>query len=290
MVIRSLEQEYSVLYRNRTEQNFEILICKGRGDLPYTLLRFYQNEDIHWLLEQNLLKKEITGNFEDYKGSFLWQDNLIMVFLRREGISLSQWLKADRRSLSQRLEVGKRLLERLLLLNMPEYLLVSILNETCILVTEASQVVIRYEPVEAISKDQKPEKELGTLFYQIFLRLFQKEAAGQTEHEIPVFLKQMQKEPYQDIFHIYQCYDRLQDGLTGKADRDQPPLLWKERLILLGERIKQIGEPLLVPVLLAVGMAVLIYGICCPAAEEKEEFRFERIGTLEIPMEGGSGK
>lgn len=283
MVIHGMNQDYSVIYRKQTEQEFEILICKGEAeDRYFTLLRFYQKEDIHWLLGQNLLKQEISGNFEDYKGSFLWQDCLFMVFIRREGMALSRWLDQENPSLPQRLEMGRCLLERLLLLNMPEYLLGSILNEECILVMEQQKVIIRYEPEELMRSSQEPEKQLNPLFYRIFLRLFQEEASEQICKEIYDFLEQLNQEPYQDIFHIYQCYDWLQESMAGKENSLRRPLGWKGRLNRMGEGLKSVGERLLVPVLLAAGMAVLIYGICHPEKEEAEEFLFEQIGSLEI--------
>lgn len=312
MVIHSLEWNYLVIYRRRTEPDFEIMICsreaadsrsvilaEGETVLPqtdlggasgcdglccraaFTLLRFSQKEEIHRLLEQNMLQEEISGNFQDYMESFLWQDSLFMVFARREGTPLSQWLAHETHPLSLRLEVGKHLLERFLLLNMPEYLLEGILNEECILVTESLQVVLRYEPETSIGRNRRSEEQIGLQFYQVFFRLFQEEASRQLCKEIPDFLEQIRQKPYEDVFHIYQCYDRLLGCLTGKADCLQP-FGWKERLNRLGEGLKKIGEGLLVPVLIVAGMAVLIYGICCPAGEEPEEFRFEQIGTLEI--------
>lgn len=281
MVIHGMGQDYSVIYRRQTEQDFEILICEGT-DRPFTLLRFYKVEDIHWLLEQSLSEQEISGNFEDYKGSFLWQDSLIMVFTRRDGMVLAQWLDGENPTLKERLEAGRHLLERLLLLNMPEYLLGSILNEQCILVTEQQTIVLHYEPEVLIGKDREPEQLLQSLFYQIFFRLFQEEAGEQSCKEISDFLEQMRKEPYQDIFHIYQCYDWLLDSMAGKADSIRRPPGWKERLNRLEEGLKDTGERMLIPVLLVAGMAVLIYGICHPEKEEAEEFLFEQIGTLEI--------
>lgn len=280
MVIHGMGQEYSVIYRRQTEQDFEILICE-EGDRQFTLLRFCKAEDIHWLLEQNLLEQEISGNFEDYVGSFLWQGSLIMAFVRKDGTALSQWLDREKPTLSQRLAAGRHLLERLLLLNMPEYLLGSILNAECILVTEQQGIVLRYEPEVLISKNRKPEQRLQSLFYQIFSRLFQEEAGEHRCKEISDFLEQVRKEAYQDIFHIYQGYDWLQDSIAGREDSFRRPG-WRERLDRLGEGVKNAGERMLVPVLLVAGMAVLIYGICHPEKEEAEEFLFEQIGTLEI--------
>ena len=279
MVIHGMGQDYSVIYRRQTEQDFEILICEGTNK-PFTLLRFFKAEDIHWLLGQSLSEQEISGNFEDYKGSFLWQDSLIMVFTRRDGMVLAQWLDEENPTLKERLEAGRYLLERLLLLNMPEYLLGSILNEECILVTEQQRIVLRYEPEVLIGKDQEPEQLLQSLFYQIFSRLFQEEAREQSCKEISDFLEQMRKEPYQDIFHIYQCYDWLLDSMAGKADSIRRPPGWKERLNRLGKGLKDAGERMLIPALLVAGMAILVYGICHP--EKAEEFLFEQIGTLEI--------
>lgn len=283
MVIHGTDQDYSIIYRKQIEQDMEILIGKAEAEDRYvTLLRFYQKEDIQWLLGQNLLAQGISGNFEDYRGSFLWQDCLFLVFTRREGMALSEWLDREKPDLSRRLEAGRHLLERLLLLNMPEYLLSSILNEDCILVIGEQKVIIRYEPEEWVGRNPEPEKQLKQLFYRIFLRLFQAEASPQIYKEIYDFLEQLKQEPYQDIFHIYQCYDRLQDCMAGRENSLYRSFGWKERWNRLGEGLKHTGERLLAPILLAVGMAVLIYGICHPGQEEAEEFLFEQIGTLEI--------
>ncbi len=287
MIIQTPDRSYQVISRKQQEGVFEVLVCRDlqTEGIENTLIRFFRPEDIRRILERNLLHKEITGNFVDYKESFLWKDSLIMVFVRREGSQLSQWLKKEEIPLSQRLEIGKRLLERLLLLNMPEYLLCGILNPTCILITKALEVTIQYEPDKTFiaGLEQAPEEQLGGCFYQLFALLFQKEEQQQSSRELHDFLEQLRKEPYQDVFHIYQIYDRLMEELMGRGNVNHLPAntwiaRWKQRAV----RLLALGKRLLVPLAVIAVMIALIYVITHPKQEEAETFMIDQIGTLQI--------
>lgn len=286
MIIRSLEADYQVLYRKKETEAFELLICRNQketADTTYTLLHFSQKEEMRRLVEKNLIEKEITGNFVDFKESFLWKEGLVMAFYRRAGMPIHTWLTKEQVSLSVRLEVGKRLLERLLLLNMPEYLLCGVLNEDCVLVTEAMEITINYEPGELIWKESEFPKRIRNGFYQIFSLLFQKEEQEQSCPEIHEYMEQLRLEPYQDIFHLYQTYDRMQELLMKREDVDDlKPRTWLYRLQALAATLLQIGQKLMVPVIIMIGMILMIYLICNPAQEEIEDRSIEQIGTLHI--------
>lgn len=284
MIISSLEHSYTVIYHSGEEADFERFICKRENtDAVYTLLRIHRKEDIRYLLERNLLRQEINGSFVDYKEGFLWKDTLILVFLRREGCPLHQYLAEEAIVLSRRLELGKRILERLLLLNMPEYLLAAILNPDCILVTGEEEIVIRYEPEQLFILAEGGSNQLLERFYRIFFLLFQKEEQERVCPEIDVFLEQIRREPFRDVFLIYQIYDHMLEQLQGHGNIDQlRPDTCISRLRQLAAGVVKTGRRLTGPVLLVIGMAVLIYLICHPQQEETELYRFERIGTLEI--------
>lgn len=286
MLIFSQDAEYQVLYRRQEATDFELLICQNRkeaADMEYTLLYFFQKEDVRRLVEKNRIKQEITGNFVDFKESFLWKDGLVMVFLRRMGTPLHYWLKKDPAPLSLRLEIGKRLLERLLLLNMPEYLLCNILIPDCILVTDALEVAMNYEPKEMLWTEGEFPNLLRNRFYQIFILLFQKEEQEHSSPEIHGFLERFRQEPYEDVFRIYQMYDWMQTELAGRSDINQlKPRTWLFRLQTLGIRGLQVVEKLAVPVIVLVGMILTIYLVCNPVQEEAEEKVIEQIGTLKI--------
>lgn len=287
MVIQTPDRSYQVISRKNEGETFEILLGRNpqTEDIVYTLLRFFKPEEIRQILERNLLQKELTNNFVDYKESFLWQDSLIMVFIHRQGISLKQWLAKETIPLSQRLEMGKRLLERLLLLNMPEYLLCGILNPECILVTDAMEIVIQYEPTESIliGLEQNPAGILSKCFYDVFSLLFQKEEKEQSSKELHDFLERLQQEPYQDVFYIYQIYDRLQDELLGRGNVNQlVPNTWLNRWKERGLRLLSLGEKILPLLAVVITMVVLIYLITRSQQEEAEPFIIDQIGTLQI--------
>lgn len=287
MVIQTPDRSYQIISRRNDRETFEILLGRNpeTEDIVYTLLRFLKPEEIHLILERNLLQKEITGNFVDYKESFLWQDSLIMVFVHRQGISLEQWLAKEPVPLSQRLEMGKHLLERLLLLNMPEYLLCGILNPECILITDAMEIVIQYEPTEniLIGLEQGSSDVLHKYFYDVFTLLFQKEEKEQSSKELHSFLERLQKEPYQDVFYIYQIYDRMQDELLGRGNINQlVPNTWLNQWKERGLRLLAFGEKILPLLAVVIAMAVMIYLITHPQQEEAEPFIIDQIGTLQI--------
>ncbi len=284
MIISSLEHSYTVIYRSGEEAGVERFICKREEtDAVYTLLRIHSKKEICLLLERNLLRKEISSSFVDYKEGFLWKDTLVLVFLRQEGSPLHQFLAERSILLSRRLELGKRILERLLLLNMPEYLLAIILNPDCILVTKEEEIVIRYEPEQFTIAGIEDATRFSECFYRIFFLLFQKEEQEGVSMEIHTFLERLRQEPYRDVFQVYQSYDHMLEQLQGHEDIDRlRPDTLINRMIRIGTGLMDIGRRLAGPVMIVIGMAVMIYFICHPLQEEAESYRFERIGTVEL--------
>lgn len=289
MIIQSPEHTYTVLYCHGAEDGMERFICreeKGKTEIHYTLLQIDSEERIRWLLEQNLLWKEQNRSFVDYKECFIWKNTLILVFLRREGVPLSLWLSEQDSSLSLRLELGKRILERLLLLNMPEFLLAGILNPNCILVTREEEIVICYEPEQLARNNAEAQKMLPEHFFQVFSLLFRKEEQSRVCVEIHDFLEQLLQEPYRDVFQIYQFYDGMLNRLQGQEEYFTGVKRWLFRMQRLGTGLIELGQRLAVPVIAVAGMVLLIYLICHSNPEEIPEYRFEQIGTLDI-HEGG---
>lgn len=281
MVIHTLKRDYQVIYRRQEAENFEILVCQDRTkpeDTFYTLLRFVQDKEIRWLVEQHLLQKGITGRLSDYKESFIWQDGFVMVFARREGRGLKQWLE-ENPDMHQRVEMGKCLLERLLLLNMPEYLLGSILNEECILVTKTGKVAVRYEPHKIVCGSGDTGQTVGEGFYKVFCMLLEQEPQAYRT-QIHNFLELLRQEPYQDVFGIYQNYERMQEELGREAVLKQET--WRSRIAKMGNCLSALGKKLAIPLVWAAAMVLMIYGICHTEQTPEEGFIIEQIGTLPI--------
>lgn len=299
MVIHTLEREYRVLHRKQDTEYFEILVCQNERDEAetyYTLLRFFKKEEIRWLLEQTVPEEEITGDFADYRESFIWNDSLIMVFLRKEGLKIEEWLQKESHPLSLRLEIGKRLLERLLMLNMPGYLLGSILNAQCILITEALEVAIRYEPSEIVFENQGQQENLSESFYRIFLHLFEEEEKGQPDTGIHSFLEQLRQQPGQDIFCIYQSYVRMQDNLEeskdipGESGTLQQPLESFKGYVKLGKYYVAVK---FVISLICLSISLVLIYIFCIQPALKSEFSIRTMMKNSFFFEGklsGTGR
>lgn len=286
MMIQTAYHAYRIIYKKKEQDSFSIYVCQS--DIPeikdeYTLLVFRKKEDICQILTLNLLQKEITNHLIDFVESFVWKESFVMVFVRKSGIPLKEWMQKKEPVFSERLEMAKRILERFLLLNLPEYLLAAILQDTCIFITKSEEVVFRYEPESFLLSDKDVSECIRKGFEELFAFLFQRELEAKMSDELLDFMDAVKKEEYQDVFYLYQKFHAMRERLLGQEAVDSwIPMGRMQSLRRRVEKWMNICKRLLPLLLVTAAMILLLYWISHPEQEEAPEHTIEKIGTLYI--------
>ena len=145
MMIQSLEKKYIVIKYSFSDSNVERYICQEEtGGEKYTIVRVKNRQWIAKAVEFLMHQRE-NSHFTDFTSCFFSDECLYVVMRYAEGISLEEKLQNEVSSLEERLAVGKGILERILILNMPDYFLKDCLKAESIILSASLEVSFQYE-------------------------------------------------------------------------------------------------------------------------------------------------
>ncbi|MCD8038027.1 MAG: hypothetical protein LUE96_02935 [Lachnospiraceae bacterium] len=219
--------------------------------------------------------------FEDFFECFSKDGNLYLVFLHREAVSLSDKLSEESCLLKERLTVGRNLLERIVLLNMPDMLVYDVLDSDRIQVTPALDVFFLYSFQEIGILETITIGDVCKRMADTFAMLFEREISLEIDKEIPEFLEKLRACAYADYYEVYQVYLKLEEHLIQSGGTLKPNTF----LFRLWEKVKWIfgkARPVLMTLAVLILAGWLIYSIMNPEASNDEKYVFQRIGTLNI--------
>lgn len=283
MVIRALNEDFDVIHIKQISEEYAVLQCRIFGKQEdYTVLHFKKAETVKRLLPLFYSLQE-NIEFEDFKGCFSREEELYIVFRKRQGISLAEQLAGKTLSLEQRIRIGKQILEKLLLWRLPDFIICQLLDVTRILIRD-NNVEFAYD--WDVSMEENPSMTMvNQRMAELLMALFQEEAEHAISSRLMKLLDDLQQDVPADFFAIYEAYSGLYDVMpeeVGKYVSGFQKL--KNNLSVLVKR----GESLMKIVLfLAVYFAAVFLLVQeikqQDVPEEKTEgIIYETIGTLRI--------
>lgn len=283
MVIQAFNEEFEVVYIEEMVQGYQIIQCHTNGgNEHYIMIHFVKENYVKKLLPLFFALRENTV-YEDYKGCFTKEGSLYVVFYKRQGIPLTELLSRNVLTLEQRILIGKRILEKVLLWKLPDFLIDQILSVEYILI-EGEDVRFHYEWY--VFYEEQPGMTAINKRAAILLRnLFSEELERQVSPELTELEKNLEQDIPEDFFAIYEAYSSLCDVMPEEAEAYIPRI---QRLKIKMAHFFQKG---LEVVKIIIFLAVYVMGIWLLEKEgQKQEAKgkeeagviFERIGTLEI--------
>lgn len=283
MTIQTLKHQYEILQKLRTTEQVEQFLCTEESENSekcfYDVFKIKQrNQIVKLILPFTEQMNNVT--FEDYRECFSKDGALYVVFLHKEAVPLRQKLQKEACSLQERLQIGRKILERILLLNIPDMMTYDALDADRIQVTPALDIFFLYQLEEVEQFSEFTFASTKSRFIALFELLFERELSLDISEKIPDFLDYI-KEECTGYAELYQTYIRLMERLEKPEEALKPNTLW----FRLWTRIKRLAGKLksafaVIIVILVAGY--LIYSIFNPAPPKTEQFCFQRIGTLTI--------
>ncbi|MDE6759714.1 MAG: hypothetical protein K2J90_03425 [Lachnospiraceae bacterium] len=280
-MIQALSEEFEVVYIEKMVQGYQIIQCHtGGGNDYYTMIHFVKEDHVKKLLPLFFTLKENTV-YEDYKGCFTKEGSLYVVFYKRQGIPLTELLSRNLLTLDQKILIGKHILEKVLLWQLPDFLIDQMLSVEYIL-TEGEDVRFHYEWY--IFYEEQPGMTVINKRIAILLRnLFSEELERQVSPKLTELTKSLEQNIPKDFFAIYEAYSSLCDVMPKEAEAYIPGV---QRLKMKMAHFFQKG---LEVAKIIIFLAVYVMGIWLLEKEgqevkgqEEPGVIFERIGTLEI--------
>lgn len=283
MFIQTYEQSYQVISHVLNNDMGEIYICRDIStDLEYTLLRIKDKDIVPELMVY--LNMTVKKSFTDYRARFVFEGDLCLVFSYYRGLSLSDKLTNEYSSLKERMTIGQRILDRMVLLDMPLYFLKNCLTKERIVVKPSLEVSFNYVPGDIRYFAAANDRGVLTGFASVFNMLFADELTRESVPPINRFYSALQKEYNLDNIQLYKDYLEMcrEVELIPEEDIKKPKSKW----FLLWEKVKnsfKAVKKILAAVLFVVAVIYLAYtagNYINPKTTQVMNFDF--IGTLKI--------
>lgn len=284
MIIETLKHQYYILQKISETEQMEHFLCQEEAEDKRKILY-----DVFKIKERSLVVKLIlifteqmsNKAFTDYCDCFSKNSELYLVFLHKSSTSLQDKLKKEDCSRAERIMIGKKIMQQILLLDMPDFLMYDILDVTQIQVSQAMDISFLYKlkeisEFEAVTIDKIQEK-----LSCVMELLFEYEISLQISEDIDTYLKQLKQGSYTDYVQIYQEYLHLIEKLEQNEPMLKPNTFW----FRVWDKIKNIWwkiKPFLFVFVVLGVVAYLVYSILHPQPSKEEPFQFQRIGTLVI--------
>ncbi|WP_028510165.1 hypothetical protein [Ruminococcus sp. NK3A76] len=279
MVIYTYGHQYPVTSVFESNDKYDVYICSDEetGGLC-RVLRLKDKSEIPelvaWLSEQ--VDPEV---FTDYKEHFMFDNSLCIVMKYTQGITLADKSDTEAAPLRERLELFRKILERAVLLDIPDYFLDKCFDEKNIIVAPDMTLSFNY-PIEDITGQREcaPVKRAEQFFKTVFAR----EIERKVPDELIEFYKEMSELGGAGMIELYSRYYMMMTALIERnAGNEEPKSIWYK----LWDKIKKVWKVLkkvLIIALLAAAVAYLVFAIKKSKSSENEEPNFDSIGTVTI--------
>lgn len=283
MIIQTLLEKYHIIKYSFSDSNEERFIGESESsNEKYTIVRVKNKA---WIVKsvQFLMGQRKNSHFTDFISCFMSEDSLHVVMKYAEGISLKEKLENEVCPLQERMAIGKNILDRIMILNMPDYFLQDCLKEESIILGHGLCVNFQYGLWDLADYQKANFDKVQIRLYRVFLSLFSEEITGRILPGLEQFCNTLQTKSYQEIMEIYTAYDELCKTVQSMEPEERTaPMTWGfrawEKMKRFLPAVKKFFAALLM--VLAIGFLILEIRESMEAGQEKKIF--ESVGTLNL--------
>lgn len=288
MLIQTLKRDFIVLRMLKSTRDLDIAVCRdlleqnGQKYLVITL----KNPDLIYRTLPFFTELKQSTSFQDFRECFAQDGQFYMVFSYYDKPLLAEKYPSGSYALTERLEIGKSLLSRMVLQNMPPSLQYEALQQRNLLLDDALQVWFNYQLEEIPAYPSLTGARVQVELARIFRELMSREIATKVSEELLDFLDRLDAGTFEKYLDIYQAYDKVYVLLTTLQETGE--IEPKSFLFRLWERIKGLMKyvkPVLAGIVLVTALGYLMYTFIYPpktAGASGAPVFIEKIGTVEI--------
>lgn len=264
----------------------DAFICKNKKDGKlYTIIQIKDKKRAEKIIEF-IGEQQKNAKFSDLVEHFVYKEDLHIVFQYMRGIPLEKRLK-QMCTLEEKMEIGKRLLEKLVLFQMPPYFLCQCLEPDNIIVTDSLKVNFEYTLDKVEEYDTYTNKQACVFLYMVIKILFAEELKKNVIEPMEIFLRRIQSCEDFDSLQIYKLYCESCNEI--KKIPDEELAVPKNWLFRLWEKIKSFRKVIKHSILFLIFLGVCIYTIYSiwhSFQVKGYQKNYNSIGTVEIEEDG----
>ena len=290
MLIHTLNRRFSVIMVYSSGNDADVLVCRDlweENEREY-LLVVVKNPDLVYRCAPFFTQQTGNHSFKDFVECFSRDGQLCIVFLHYGKPLFKDKFLEDSYFLNERLEIGKNLLSRMVLQNMPPSIQYEVLQDRNLMLDESLQVYFNYA-LEDISSHglytmDRVQMELG----RIFRMLLRQEIETKVMDEVRVFVEDLEQCKFADYLEIYEAYDNVYVLLKDLQETGE--IHPKSFLFRTWEKIKKAFSyvrPVLAVLIVGSAIGYLMYTVANPvsntaATPDSLPGLIETIGTVNV--------
>lgn len=286
MVIETYDKAYTVVQHGMSDMQKEIYVCRNEEDKQlYTVIRIKDKKITNRIIEF-ICEQKNNRKFSDLVDNFVYKEELHVVFTYAEGTCLEKRLKQNC-TLEERMEIGKKLLEKLVLYQLPFYFQCQCLKMENIYQTDALDIRFRYTLEDIEEYDTYTVQTASAYLYQILKNLFDKELKKNVLDPMKEFLKMVQRGEEEDTLKMYRMYCDVCEKIKEIPPEDM--LTSRNKLFFFWQKVKSLHGIIRGSIMVLVFLFVfgyMVYHIYQSFQVKGYEKHFESIGTVLIQDDG----
>ena len=279
MIISTFEHDYPITGVRETNELYNSYICRNVSGGGLCRILSLKDKNSFPQLVSWLTDTVDPEAFTDFIEHFNYDDKLCIVMKYTQGLSLEKKLSTEGLPLAERLELGRKILERAVIQDIPEYFLDKCFSPECIMVAPDLTVSFNY-PIEDITTGR--DCTASANIERVLRLLFAREIARKVPAVLMDFLDRLPALTEGSMIDLYSEYYALCTELEGfDAESEQPRTFW----FIFWERFKKVFvklKSIFIILLLLAAAGYLIYTIFDPGKSKDNEPHFDNIGTVTI--------
>ena len=284
MIIRNLTKKYMVIqefmgndevhqyicYELDGDQNSEFCaVCQNRSSI--------KGDEIRFLMEQ--LNNE---NFLDLVDFFINRDYFYILFKHNKGKVLKHKIDNEKCSISERLEIIKNILEKILILNISDYFFNAAMDINNIKITQSCEIYFTYNCCDISQFDTITFQDGAKSLAKVIEYIFNYEIKQRSMPELYNFVYSLNNEEIETYLDIYEKYWEIYKIYFGKQQEELKPESLSFKIWNIIKKICSFIKKLIQPALILLAVSYLLISIASFFAEPKYNLNFKTIGTVEI--------
>jgi len=282
LVIHTFEHEYPVTFVKEISDTREIYICRNAAKGGLCRILAISDRGLFPGILPGLSDAAQSTSFTDFIEHFMFDDALCIVMKYTQGVTLRDKLATESLSLPEKLEIGRRILERMILQELPDYYLAGCCVPENIIVDSDMTLHFNYD-IEDIERQSTCTRADSMAKIDALLRfIFRKEAEDYSSAEVTQFLTDLPLLTTEcDLIGLYSAYHEMMQKAVSADARESEPSIWHK----LWEKIKagfKVLRKILLVLLLIAAAVYLIYTIGDTKDTGARHLNFDQIGSVQI--------
>ena len=283
MIVRTSKNEYLMIGYIGQDRQRETCLCENTADHRRRIMIRLTDPSLIREAVEFFYEQAENRAFTDFEECAVDGEDLLLIFAYPQGEPLEKKLGGEYTGLPERLAIGKHILERIILQNMPPYFACRCLKREAVWVKRSLDVSFYYDTAGAERGKDFGMAEVQEVFSSLLAWMFAGELGKKTVPPLEGFLRELTEDSFGDYMGLFRRYEEIREELLAL-----PPealVMPKTWIFRLWDRIRPLFKPLkkiLALALLAVALVYMVWTIRLSSEPAASMKLIEQIGTLQI--------